>query len=190
MNATTKRKLGRTAAFVSFLLWLLTVALWLWTDHQTQARIAAAEAQGYPAPDGPAVKPLRSLVIRVDSVEFIDDIGDTDGNGELTLHTLAVRPHNRSGKLSYPHQGAPLIVYPQMEIPLSQYALQIENIEPDEPIYVYFLAQDEDTTSALEGTLVSDIALEVDHRVGLVLGGFGHGTSLKAGYRFQDNSLP
>lgn len=161
MEAAHKRRLGILVTVAFTCGSLFTMGLRLWSERQSAKDIQKAEQAGFPLPDGPAIKPLRSIVVRVDSVEFLQDVGDDGDAGELSLHTLAVRRRGRSAKLSYPTEGNPISIYPHQVIRLDQYSLQIESLEPGESIEVYFLALDEDDSSSIEKDIATDFAINV-----------------------------
>lgn len=161
MGAIYKRKIGVVFLVGMVFGSIITTGLRLWGAQQVEQDMRAAAQQGFPLPDGPALKPLHSVVVRVDSVEFMQDVGDDDGVGELSLHTLAIRRQGRSGKLSYPTDGNPLVVYPHQIVPLNKFSLQIEAIEAGEIVEIYFLALDEDKMQSIEQSIATDLALNI-----------------------------
>lgn len=112
-----------------------------------------------PKPIGTPSNAPSLISIRVEEVRFLSQVGDEDGEGELHLSTIVVRRHDRSAKLSYPTEAnyRPVRVgEPEL---LSDYSITINEIQPDEFLYAYFLALDEDDTD-LPTSVGTDLILD------------------------------
>lgn len=101
----------------------------------------------------------RIVTIQVDQVIF-EDIEEIRGSGEMSLHILAIRNQGNSAKLSYPTPGNSLIVQPGIPVELGSFALSVTDVRGDEPIYVYFLALDEDMSDSIIPGVSSDTAID------------------------------
>lgn len=97
---------------------------------------------------GPATNTTRNISIRVDSILIGDEVGDEDGQGELSVHTLAVRRAGKSAKFSFPTEGNFVLISSGQEVTLEDYSLTVNQVSPDERIIIYFLAFDEDGPSS------------------------------------------
>lgn len=97
---------------------------------------------------GAGVAHQENLSVRLDYVRILEADGDAIGSNEVYFAILVVRPDQpppmNSAKLIMPGDGTLHGVNNGDIVKLGGFGIQLENVEPDEIIHVFFLGIDED----------------------------------------------
>lgn len=137
--------------FISMLLALVLVA-----GCSSEAAPSPVPVQRL-TPVGPAQDTPNNLVVRTDWVK-VGDAQEIDGSEELHIDLLVVRSNESSRRLQAPGVGV-YRVKKATTIDLADFALTINDVQPDETILLYWLAIDQDETDWATGTM-EDVSLD------------------------------
>lgn len=98
------------------------------------------------------------LSIRIDWIKIKGETGDLIGNGELFFDLIVVRENGDSRQLRAPGEGSYKVTN-MSEIQMDGFSLNVNNIQPNEKVLVYFLAFDSDEPNFLT-TQTASIAMD------------------------------